>query len=97
MGQTNVHDGAMSQIVLWCDLEIDKFTEIFGGPHILGRLALVSTKTSGALSSSNYLSKTVYDQRNQLKAAEEIGNYAELPLCFGNQRVIAVVNLPVDN
>lgn len=77
LGQTNVHDGAMSQIVLWCDSEIDKFTKTLGGPHILGRLALSSS--NNARSSSNQALSIMHDvseQRKQLQTAEDIGNHA---------------------
>ena len=77
LGQTNVHDGAMSQIVLWCDTEIDKFTKSFAGPHILGRLALSPSKKFRSNSVQALVTmREVSEQRKQLEAAEEMGNNA---------------------
>mmetsp|Transcript_62103 Transcript_62103/g.73555 ORF Transcript_62103/g.73555 Transcript_62103/m.73555 type:complete len:202 (-) Transcript_62103:401-1006(-) len=37
---SKVPAGALASIVLWCDLELSKFAAAFGGPKILGQLAL---------------------------------------------------------
>lgn len=73
--------GALASIIFWCDVELVKFAVAFGGNLILGRLALSPNKNAN---NNNAQTKTnmhnfelgLNDQRNQLRAAEEMGNYA---------------------
>lgn len=40
VGEKQIPSGALSAIVLWCDSELAKFTNVFGSTRLLGGLAL---------------------------------------------------------
>ena len=66
----------------WCDQELGKFASTFGGPRILGRLALSPAVKSGGNSSqgttytTNSTSTSIPELKENLRKAEEAGDYA---------------------
>mmetsp|Transcript_5608 Transcript_5608/g.8209 ORF Transcript_5608/g.8209 Transcript_5608/m.8209 type:complete len:850 (-) Transcript_5608:156-2705(-) len=75
-GNNEVPAGALASIIFWCDVELVKFAAAFGGNLILGRLALCPNKNNAAIQDMHSRNESLKDQRNQLKAAEEMGNFA---------------------
>lgn len=78
---------ALAAILLWCNLELLKFSAAFGGTRVLGNLALIPLmrtpqaspflkKLMGMSLSLSGRGELIAEQRNQLRAAKEMREFA---------------------